>query len=275
LKQVVVFTDLDGTLLDHATYDWHPVLPALRLLRDRKIPVVFCSSKTRTEIEHYRHLLDNRDPFVAENGGGIFLPEGYFDLTTLPPELVIVKEAGYAIICLGTPYHQLRQAIQELRGEGFALTGFGDMTVAEVAELTGLTLDQAAMAKERKFDEPFVFSGSAAKIDELGAAIRARGLCLTKGAFFHILGNSDKGIAVEILASLYRGKFGELFIIALGDSRNDLPMLQCADYPVAIRKPGGSHDPDLAMVQPVKTREIGPEGWNEAIFQLQAKLDEH
>jgi mannosyl-3-phosphoglycerate phosphatase len=98
---------------------------------------------------------------------------------------------------------------------------------------------------------------------------------LTKGAFFHILGNSDKGVAVKILASLYREKLGELFIIALGDSRNDLPMLQRADCPVAIRKPDGSHDPDLAMVQPAKTRKIGPEGWNEAIFQLQAELDKH
>lgn len=268
MKRPVVFTDLDGTLLDHATYSHEPALPALQLLREQKIPLVFCSSKTRPEIEYYRRLLGNREPFVTENGGGIFIPEGYLDLSTLPPELVTSREAGYTIIRLGAPYSLLRQTIQELREEGFALTGFGDMTVAEVAEVTGLTPDQAAMAKERDFDEPFFFDGNTAEVDALGARIRVKGLCATRGAFFHLLGNSDKGIAVEILASLFRKKFGEIFVVALGDALNDLPMLQRADYPVAIRKPNGSHDPDLTVMQPLKTEKVGPEGWNEAILQL-------
>ena len=192
MKQSVVFTDLDGTLLDHATYSWEPALPALRLLHDRQIPLVCCSSKTRTEIEFYRRLLDNRDPFVTENGGGIFIPEGYFDLSTLPPNLVRIGEPGYVVIRLGAQYQHLRQAVEELRAEGFALTGFGDMTVAEVAELTGLPLDQAAMAKERDFDEPFVYSGSLAEMDTLEERLLSEGFFLTKGAFFHILADSER-----------------------------------------------------------------------------------
>ena len=53
----------------------------------------------------------------------------------------------------------LREAVVALRARGYALTGFGDMSVEEVAALTGLPLDQAAMAKEREFDEPFVMEG--------------------------------------------------------------------------------------------------------------------
>ena len=268
MKCPVVFTDLDGTLLDPVSYSHEPALPALRMLRKHQIPLVFCSSKTRTEIEHYRRLLDNREPFVTENGGGIFIPEGYFDLSTLPLGLVTTRKTGYTIIRLGAPYQLLRQTVQELREEGFALTGFGDMTVAEVVALTGLSSDQAAMARKRDFDEPFIFGGNSTELDKLGETIRARGLCLTKGVYFHLLGNSDKGVAVEILGSLFRKKFGEIFVVALGDSLNDLPMLQRADYPVAIRKPNGSHDPDLAVMQPFKTVKVGPEGWNEAILEL-------
>jgi mannosyl-3-phosphoglycerate phosphatase len=268
LKQSVVFTDLDGTLLDHATYSWEPALPALRLLHDRQIPLVCCSSKTRTEIKYYRRPLDNRDPFVTENGGGIFIPEGYFDLSTLPPNLVRIGEPGYVVIRLGAQYQHLRQAVEELRAEGFALTGFGDMTVAEVAELTGLPLDQAAMAKERDFDEPFIFKGNSAEADKLSVQIRSKGFHSTKGAFFHILGNSDKGVAVEILVSLYRKKLGEIVIIALGDSLNDLPMLQRADYPVVVKKFDGSHDQNLNLPHLTKTHGIGPAGWNEAIISL-------
>lgn len=268
MQQSVVFTDLDGTLLDHATYSWKPALPALRLLHDRQIPLVCCSSKTRPEIEYYRRLLDNRDPFVTENGGGIFIPEGYFDLSALPPDLVTITEPGYVVIRLGTSYQHLRQAVKELRAEGFALTGFGDMTVAEVAELTGLTLDQAAMAKERDFDEPFIFRGSADEVGKLNASVLAKGLHTTKGVFSHLLGNNDKGVAVELLKTLFRGKCGEIEVIALGDSLNDLPMLQRADYPVAIKKPDGSHERSFVLPQLIRTDGIGPAGWNEAILGL-------
>lgn len=268
MKKIVVFTDLDGTLLDHATYSHEPALPALRMLREQRIPLVVCSSKTRTEIEHYRRLLDNHDPFVSENGGGIFIPEGYFDLSTLSPGLVTSRDTGYVSIRLGAPYQSLRQTVKELQSEDFALSGFGDMTVAEVAELTGLTLEQAAMAKTRDFDEPFLFDGSEAEVVKLGERIREKGLCSTRGAFFHLLGSSDKGSAMEILTGLFREKLGTIFVVALGDALNDLPMLQRADYPVAIRKADGNYDQDLVMPRLVIPDGVGPTGWNEVILDL-------
>jgi ribonucleotide monophosphatase NagD (HAD superfamily) len=45
----LVFTDLDGTLLDHDTYDWTPARDALDRLTRAGIPVVFTSSKTAAE----------------------------------------------------------------------------------------------------------------------------------------------------------------------------------------------------------------------------------
>jgi mannosyl-3-phosphoglycerate phosphatase len=273
MKRPLIFTDLDGTLLDHATYSCRPAYPALKLIREKKTPLIFCSSKTRKEIEHYRRLLDNHDPFVTENGGGIFIPEGYFDLSTLPADLVTTKERGYTVIRLGAPYLLLRRAVRELRAEGFAVTGFGDMTVAEVAELTGLGLDQAAMAKERDFDEPFIFNGGSAAAEKLCETIRAKGFFTTRGKLLHIIGNSDKGEAVAILSSLFRQSGDEIAIVALGDSPNDLPMLRQADYPVAIRKPDGSHDPTLDVPHLTKSAGIGPEGWNQAVLQILRGLD--
>jgi mannosyl-3-phosphoglycerate phosphatase family protein len=272
MKQPLIFTDLDGTLLDHATYSCQPAYPALKLIREMRIPLIFCSSKTRKELEHYRRLLDNHDPFVTENGGGIFVPEGYFDFSALPPDLDSIKEPGYTLVRLGAPYSLLRLAVQELRDEGFAITGFGDMTVAEVSGLTGLNSEQAAMAKEREFDEPFIFYGGVANIDELCERIRAKGLNSVQGNLFHILGNSDKGKAVDILASLFRQSCGEITIVALGDSPNDLPMLRRADYPVAIRKPTGSHDPSFDLPRLIRAEGIGPAGWNEAVLRLLREL---
>jgi mannosyl-3-phosphoglycerate phosphatase len=69
MQRVLIFTDLDGTLLD-SSYSFNDALPALDLIRERAIPLIICSSKTRAEIEHYRKRLDNRHPFISENGGG-------------------------------------------------------------------------------------------------------------------------------------------------------------------------------------------------------------
>ncbi|MCG7852909.1 MAG: HAD hydrolase family protein, partial [Methanosarcinaceae archaeon] len=47
----VVFTDLDGTLIDHDTYSYKAARPALAALKKQGIPLIFCTSKTRAEIE--------------------------------------------------------------------------------------------------------------------------------------------------------------------------------------------------------------------------------
>jgi mannosyl-3-phosphoglycerate phosphatase len=68
----VVFSDLDGTLLDHNTYGWQAAQPALNLCKKCHVPIVLVSSKTRAEMELLRGELSVSAPFVSENGGGIF-----------------------------------------------------------------------------------------------------------------------------------------------------------------------------------------------------------
>lgn len=69
MPHLLVFTDLDGTLLDHHTYSWQPARPALERLDGLKIPLILCSSKTSPEMLGLRAELGNRHPFIVENGG--------------------------------------------------------------------------------------------------------------------------------------------------------------------------------------------------------------
>ena len=71
----LVFTDLDGTLLDHHTYSWKEALPALERCRKKSVPVVLVSSKTRAEMAVLHQELKLSAPFVSENGGGVFFPK--------------------------------------------------------------------------------------------------------------------------------------------------------------------------------------------------------
>jgi mannosyl-3-phosphoglycerate phosphatase len=268
--QPVIFTDLDGTLLDYHTYSFAAALPALELIKEKNIPLILCSSKTRAEIEPWKNRIDNSHPFVSENGGGIFIPRAYFsdnDLNAVGQRQE--RTDGYTVLILGTPYLPLRRAIEDLRRDGFEVKGFGDMDVTEVAQITELSPADAKLAKRREFDEPFVFSGRGARLEALLAAIEEKGLhCVAGGRLFHLTGDNDKGKAVEILTELYRKTFGEVVTYGLGDSPNDFPMLEHVDHPILVRNYQGTHDSRIQLPNLIKTDGIGPEGWGKAIINF-------
>ncbi len=270
---LVIFTDLDGTLLEQGTCSWTAARPALRRLARLQVPLVFCSSKTRAEILFWRRRLGNGHPFISENGGGIFMPPG-----TVAGIKGLPLTDGLATVALGSPYARLRAEFVRLRQQlGVPVRGFGDMSVAEVAALTGLSLFQARLARQRDFDEPFVFTGG--DPGRFLRAIEASGRSWTRGEIYHLLGNHDKGRAVGILLGRYRKQHGRegrrrgqpVVSAALGDALNDLPMLRRVDRPFLVGRSGGGHAAGVDLPGLVRTRGSGPAGWNEAVMAL---LDE-
>jgi mannosyl-3-phosphoglycerate phosphatase family protein len=273
MKQFVFFSDLDGTLLDYYTYSFDDARPALALLAGRRIPLVLCSSKTRAEIEYYRERMDNHHPFISENGGGIFIPKGYFHFAIHAGECSVREEGDYTVMRLGAHYVQLRETIASLKREGFRIKGFGDMTAEEIAAVAGLGIAEAKMSKMRDFDEPFLFQGDGEEQKKLLDAIRGKGLNHTRGRFFHLLGNSNKGKAVSILTTLYKKAYGNITTVALGDNPNDLPMLERVDIPVIVQKHDGSYDPGIYLPRFLKAEGIGPRGWNSIVEKILSKKD--
>jgi mannosyl-3-phosphoglycerate phosphatase family protein len=269
MEKYVYFTDLDGTLLDYSTYSFEKALPALKLLKSDGLPIVVCSSKTKAEIEYYRKKLANRHPFISENGGGIFIPKGYFDFDIRDAKPEVTEEEGYTVVRLGARYSDLRKAVESLMAEGFDIWGFGDMSAGEVAELSGLTVFEAELSKKRDFDEPFLFQGNEEEEKKLIEAIVRKGFTCTKGRFFHILGDSNKGTAVSYLTTLYRRQMGENIVtVGLGDRPNDFPMLKAVDIPVLVQQPDGryAHVPHIPSL--IKAEGIGPEGWNKTVLKI-------
>jgi hydroxypyruvate reductase len=264
MPKTIIITDVDGTLLDAERYSFAPAKPALDLIRARRIPLILCSSKTRAEIEVLRHELDNPHPFISENGGGVFIPYGYFAVPFDGDDV-----GDYRLITLGTPYAEIRRRFVRLRDAlQVKVRGFGDMSAEEVAALTGLSPEAAQRAQQRDFDEPFVFEG--APDVRFLHAIEADGLSWTEGRLFHILGRHDKGHAVQRLQALYAQQFGAVQSIGLGDSLNDLAMLQAVDQALLVMHDDGSHDARIEVPGMMKTRLPGPAGWNESVLRLLA-----
>jgi len=274
MQRLIVITDLDGTLLD-ADYSFAAAAPALQLLAEYQIPLILCSSKTRPEIEYYRTQLGNQHPFISENGGGVFIPEGYFPPRVFRHGPLAEELGGYWLFRLGAPYGLLRHALVDLRRKGFDLTGFGDMSVAEISALTGLPLAQAALAKERDFDEPFLFQGTPREQTRLAESIRRNRLHLTRGRLWHLLGDSDKGRAVALLLACYRARGDDLLSIGLGDQPNDFPLLKQVDIPALIRRPEGTYAPGFTAPGLLHSDNVGPAGWNEILLRLLPPLLEN
>ncbi len=260
----LVFSDLDGTLLDAETYSFEPARPALERLRRKRIPLILTTSKTRAEVEVWRRRLQNRDPFIVENGGAAFVPRGYFPL--VPPGSAVRGE--YDAIEFGDPYDSLIQTLLAAAEEARCpIRAFHQMSVREVSARCGLPLEEAARAKQREYDEVFeVLDGERA--DPLLRAIARRGKRWTRGGrFYHITGRNDKAMAVAALSSLYAQTAGEVWTVGLGDGMNDAPLLNAVQVPVVIRS-GSSAELEAAVSGGRLTRQPGPEGWNEAILEV-------
>jgi mannosyl-3-phosphoglycerate phosphatase len=266
LTAYIVFTDLDGTLLDHDTYSWEPARPALKLLQDNGVPLIMVSSKTRPEIESLRRKIGNRDPFIVENGGAIFIPSTV-DLG--PVEGSEEYEDGAAIV-LGRRAEEIAPLFDRL-AEEFRIRALSRLPASEVSELTGLSPEQARSAGAREFGEAFVFDGPEPSTEDLDRAVSATGLRWTRGGrFYHLLGENDKGRAVEILSDLYRRGRPGLVTAACGDAPNDQPMLAAVDHGFLVAKPGGGHA-DVEAPGLIRVPQPGPSGFNQAVFSL---LDE-
>ena len=299
MAKTIIFTDLDGTLLHPQTYSFDAAMPALKLIKEKNIPLIFCSSKTRAEIEVWRKKLDNVHPFISENGGGIFVPEMYFgfrisDFGIKRTEITTLSAFAnkYETVVTGKPYEDIRNAFVKLRNKfKVSARGFGDMSVKEIAALAGLTLTEARLAKQREFDEPFMFEdnpplplgtdfirsagggrtvpkGGMGKVEEFLKAIEDSGLHWNQGRFYHILGDNDKGKAVTMLKEFYKKAYGRIKTIGLGDKFNDLSLLQEVDYPVLVQDEKGSYDTRVNMPNLITGDGIGPEGWNKEVIKL-------
>jgi len=277
----LVFTDLDGTLLDHHTYAWEEALPALEKCHKNAVPVILVSSKTRAEMEVLRHQLNLAAPFVSENGGGVFFPRETFNAAppgSFPAQTRGLDEKeGLWQWSLGTPYIHLVQALKDMRkGLGWAIKGFSEMDISEISQLTGLDKTSAHLAAMREFDEPFIFEGEAPEdLGPLCDRAAERGLTIVSGGrFHHLLGNNHKGHAMAKIESFYNrqyvlnGENNRIPTVALGDSPNDFSMLLRADFPVLVLSERNFPDLKKKIPKLKTTHYSGPKGWNSAILDI-------
>lgn len=271
MKELILFTDLDGTLLDHHDYSFAAAHEAIAALNRDDICWILNSSKTLAELRELRYELGQRHPLIVENGAGIAIPVGYSHplwrgLTTSLPEA-----DGFLLHAMGLDRTAILARLQLLVSE-YDYEGFADMSVARLCELTGLDESRATKAMDRHFSEPLYWRDSEAQLERFAAEVGELGLSLLRGGrFVHVMGGADKGRAVAWLLAGFGGEHKPT-VVALGDSQNDVAMLECADIAVVVRSPVHAPPTLNDISGDVRTTEgFGPAGWNRAVLDI---LDE-
>ncbi len=264
----LVFTDLDGTLLDHRTYSFQEAEPILDRIREEGWPLIFVTSKTEPEVRLLQDRMGIREPFVVENGGAVFLPPEYGRFRAPGAR----RRGEWRVLVLGLEYPVLRDFVAALP-PSLGVRGLSELSDEEVVERTGLGPEAVWLARRRAFSEPCLVEDPEAA-GMLREHARAEGLQVIQGGRFHhvVAAGQDKGRAVEILLALFREEDpGVGPSIGLGDSRNDAPMLERVDIPVVIPNPPGS-GLELARPDAVVAPHPGPRGWREALEEVFANL---
>lgn len=272
--QPIIFTDMDGSLLDHATYSHAEADECLNWLKQKQIPVIPVTSKTCAEVLMLRQQLNNEAPFIVENGAAIYIP-----LNELQPSSSEVARSEDFLIRTFVDSRVHWQGLLKTVGTHLndAFLTFQQAGIEGIMQMTGLNEQQAQLAAQREYGEPLKWLGSDAQYDEFREFIQAQGGQLLRGGrFIHLSGACDKGIALQWLLNQYRQHYAEKTVvsIALGDSQNDIAMLEAVDHAIIIRSP--VHDypqlSDNAEQSVYRTQALGPSGWAEGITYVLDKL---
>ncbi|MCM1983522.1 HAD-IIB family hydrolase [Lyngbya confervoides] len=272
-ETILIFTDLDGTLLNAEDYRYDAALPILNRLQQAHIPIIPVTSKTFVEVEQLRDQIGLRDPFVVENGAGIVLELNDSRFSLQPPPLRKTGQLrSYGQISLGASYPQARAGLARISQRlGRVLVGFGDMTLEDLMARTGLSSVQAQQAQQRDFTEPFV-TPKDLPAPRLVRAAQQEGFEVVVGdRFSHLIApGSGKGEAVQILAEAY-GRGQSLghppTTVGLGNSPNDQSLLEAVHQAIVIPGVQGPH-PQLIHPDWTVAPQPGAAGWAQAVEDL-------
>lgn len=251
----IISTDLDGTLLDHHDYSFDAALTAIEVCKERDIPVILNTSKTLSEALSLQKQLELNSPVIVENGSAIVLPNS-------------------RKVVFGADRSEIIKFIDNTRRSySWEFIGFNDWTVAEIAEQTGLSIDAAELASNKDYSEPFLWNDSEDAFQDFTKRATQNGLSVLKGGrFYHLQGQTDKAKPLVWLMQNHNEALSQLCekprLVALGDNKNDIAMLNVADIAVCVRSPVC----DFPLIENkgtvIKTEACGPVGWNQAVLQI-------
>lgn len=259
----VIFTDIDGTLLDSHFPDIKKMKKLVEKTLESGAHLILCSSKTELEQNRIKSNMDLHEPYIVENGGATIVPMDYFKKSKITSSKIFQKNY---IIETGGSAHRIRSLLQKIRNEyDIDFKGVSDLSISELSKITKLPRDYASRMVKRKYSETIVQIDNK-NLPKFASIVEKEGLKIIPGGqYFDITLGNDKGTAVKILIDFFRKEYSNnVIFFGIGDSKNDESMLGLMDLPMLVQKPNSSWE-SLQMNNLQKLNGIGPTGWEIAL----------
>ena len=254
-KQIIIFTDLDGSLLDKNTFEFDEIEDYFRELISLGIKIIPNSSKTEAELSDFNNRYNLNLSFIAENGSSI---HGLNLMHKNLPEKIILSRSADEI------YNVYNQKITpELKAK---ITFILRLKLKERKEIFGLPLDKMRLAVKRDHSIPIQFNGTEIEKNEFIKIMNDSGLTIqTGGRIMNICDNVNKSKAMSKTMELINKEIdNEIITIGVGDNQNDIDMLKHSDYPCLVKN--NSFDSSLLNIDNlIKSTELSPRGWADVI----------
>ena len=264
MLKTLIFTDLDGSLLDRDTFKFDEIKDYLKKLLSKGIFIIPNTSKTEKEILEFNNELGSNLPYISENGAAI----NGLDLlnSNLPKELILSRDKNNLI-------NIFKKSVPEnLQNKCKWLS---EMDKKKQSLIFGLEDEKLKMALDRKYTIPFVFEGNKNAKNKLFKIVKNKGLALQEGGrVINLTDKVNKAKALQVFVRFFKKNNKEVKTIAVGDNYNDLDMLKTSDFPCLVFNDKFTLD-EIPIKNLIITNKPSPVGWADVIKMALAKINKN
>ena len=264
MLKTLIFTDLDGSLLDRDTFKFDEIKDYLKKLLSKGIFIIPNTSKTEKEILEFNNELGSNLPYISENGAAI----NGLDLlnSNLPKELILSRDKNNLInIFKKTVPENLQNKCKWL----------SEMDKKKQSLIFGLEDEKLKMALDRKYTIPFIFEGNKKEKNRLFKIVKNKGLGLQEGGrVINLTDKVNKAKALQVFVRFFKKNNKEVKTIAVGDNYNDLDMLKTSDFPCLVFNDKFTLD-EIPIKNLIITNKPSPVGWADVIKMALAKINKN
>ena len=259
---IVIFTDLDGSLLHRETFKFDVIKDYIKSLVSNGVIIIPNSSKTEKEIEKFNKELGVNLPYISENGSSI---HGLNLITSNFPDKLILSREKEEILKIFE-----NKVPENLKEKCFQISKMGKK---EQENILGQKDERLKDALNRKYTLPFLFKGDKNEKNKLLKILYSNSLTLQEGGrVLNLCDNINKVKSMNRVIKILKKTEDKIKTIAVGDNYNDLDMLKSCDIPCLVFNDQFVQD-QINIDNLIFSNKPSPEGWADVIKTALVKLD--
>ena len=254
-QKVLIFSDLDGTLLNRDTFSFDEIKNYILYLISNDISLIPNSSKTKEEINEFNKKLGEDLPYIVENGAAIF--DLHLINSNFPEEIVLSREVEEILTIFNEKIP--KNLVSKLKF-------LHNLDLSDQMKILGLSKEKIRNALKRKYSIPLLFNGNISEKREIKNLVKSAGLTLQEGGrVINLCDNVSKSTAMKKVVKLFNKISNDkLTTIAVGDNFNDLEMLKNSDIPCLVFNDKFTLE-TININNCLVSKKSAPEGWEEIV----------